>query len=135
MKKVVTLSKMLVVFTAFGVLFPVTVFADTMEVINSAICQNVVNREVVNQGTSFPASVGKLYYFSKIANIQNHTEVIHAWYYNDTERARVTLNVNPPAWRTYSSKIIQAHEIGAWRVELLDPSGNILETMRFEITQ
>ena len=135
MKKVSILSIMLMVFIAFGVLFPVTVFADTMEVVNSAICENVVNREIANEGTSFSASAGKLYCFSKIGNIQSYTEVVHAWYYGDTERARVRLNVNPPAWRTYSSKIIQAHEIGAWRVEILDPSGNLLETLRFDVTQ
>jgi hypothetical protein len=135
MKKVSILSTMLMVFMAFGVLFPVTVFAETMEVVNSAICENVVNREIANEGTSFSSSAGKLYCFSKIDNIQSYTEVVHAWYYGDTERARVTLNVNPPAWRTYSSKIIQAHEIGAWRVEILDSSGNLLETLRFEVTQ
>lgn len=134
MKKVFTLSTMLM-FMAFGVLFPVTASADTMEVENSAICESVVDREAVNEGTSYSTSVGKLYCISKISNIQSHTEVVHAWYFGDTERARVTLNVNPPAWRTYSSKIIQDHEIGAWRVEILDPSGNLLETLRFEVTQ
>ena len=134
MKKVFTLSTMLM-FLAFGVLFPVTVSADSMEVENSAICESVIDREAVNEGYSFPTSVNKLYCLSKIANIQSHTEVVHAWYFGNTERARVTLNVNPPAWRTYSSKVIQAHEIGAWRVEILDPSGNLLETLRFEVTQ
>jgi hypothetical protein len=46
----------------------------------------------------------------------------------------VSLNINPPSWRTYSSKIIQPHEIGAWRVEIQDSSGNVLETVRFETT-
>jgi len=72
---------------------------------------------------------------SNIAGIQNPTKIVHAWYYGETQRARVTLGVNPPKWRTYSSKIIQAHEIGAWRVEILDASGNLMETVRFEITQ
>jgi len=134
MKKVYTFSTMLM-FVAFGVLLPVTVSADSLEVENSSICESVVDREAVNEGTSFSTSVRKLYCVSKIANIQSYTEVVHAWYFGDSERARVTLNVNPPAWRTYSSKIIQAHEIGAWRVEILDPSGNLLETLRFEVTQ
>ena len=131
MKKVFTLPVILMVCMAFAV----TAFASTMQVENSAIGEDVVNREVVSQGSSFSASVGKLYCFSKIANIDNHTEVVHAWYYGSEERARVTLNVNPPAWRTYSSKIIQAHEIGSWRVEILDQSGNLLETVRFQVTQ
>ena len=131
MKKVFTVPVILMVCMAFAV----TAFASTMQVENSAIGEDVVNREVVSQGSSFSASVGKLYCFSKIANIDNHTEVVHAWYYGSEERARVTLNVNPPAWRTYSSKIIQVHEIGSWRVEILDHSVNLLESVRFQVTQ
>lgn len=135
MKKFANLSTILIILTLFGVFVPLAISAVNMEVVNSAICEKIVNREVVNEGRSFSASVGKLYCFSKIANIENYTEVVHAWYYGNTERARVTLNVNPPAWRTYSSKIIQAHEIGSWRVEILDASGNLLETVHFEVTQ
>ncbi|UCG06077.1 MAG: DUF2914 domain-containing protein [Desulfobacterales bacterium] len=135
MKKIIHLSAIAIALMAFAVLLPVTVGAVTLEVATSAICENVVNREVVNEGSTFSASVGKLYCFSKIANVDSLTEVVHAWYCGNTERARVTFNVNPPAWRTYSSKIIQAHETGSWRVEILDASGNLLETVHFEVTQ
>jgi hypothetical protein len=103
--------------------------------IASTVCKNVANRETIGAGTVFAYSVGRLYCLSNIAGIQNPTKIVHAWYYGETQRARVTLGVNPPKWRTYSSKIIQAHEIGAWRVEILDASGNLMETVRFEITQ
>ena len=135
MKKMVTLPVVLIVCVSLSALFPVSVLAENMEVSTSAVCENVLNREAVSEASSFSASIGKLYCFSKIENIQSHTEVIHAWYFGDTQRARVTLNVNPPAWRTYSSKIIQPHEIGNWRGEIFDPSGNLLETVRFEVTQ
>ena len=135
MKKVANLSTIFIILVAFGVFVPLAISAVNMEVTNSTICKKIVNREVVNEGRSFSASVGKLYCFSKIANIDSYTEVVHTWYYGNTERARVTLNVNPPAWRTYSSKIIQAHEIGSWRVEIQDASGNLLNTVHFEVTQ
>jgi hypothetical protein len=135
MKKVANLSTIFIILVTFGVFVPLAISAVSMEVTNSVICEKIINREVVNEGRSFSASVGKLYCFSKIANIDGYTEVVHAWYYGNTERARVTLNVNPPAWRTYSSKIIQAHEIGGWRVEILDASGNLLNTVHFEVTQ
>ena len=135
MKKVTNLSTIFIILVTFGVFVPLAISAVSMEVTNSAICEKIVNREIVNEGRSFSASVGKLYCFSKIANVDSYTEVVHAWYYGNNERARVTLNVNPPAWRTYSSKIIQAHEIGSWRVEILDSSGNLLNTVHFEVTQ
>ena len=131
MKKVFTLPVILIVCMMFAAM----AWASTVQVENSTICEDVVNREVVSEGASFSASVGKLYCFSKIANIDSNTSVVHAWYYGSEERARVSLNVNPPAWRTYSSKIIQAHEIGVWRVEILDQDGNLLETVRFQVTQ
>lgn len=131
MKKVFTLPVILIVCMVFAAV----AFASTVQVENAAIGEDVVNREVVSQGASFSTSVGKLYCFSKIANIDNHTNVVHAWYYGSEERARVSLNVSPPAWRTYSSKVIQAHEIGVWRVEILDQDGNLLDTVRFQVTQ
>jgi hypothetical protein len=109
--------------------------AAALSVEDSTICTGVANREAVDAGTSFAVSVGRLYCFSKIADIQESTDIVHVWYYGETERARISLGVNPPAWRTYSSKIIQAHEIGSWRVEILDGSGNLLETLKFETTQ
>jgi len=109
--------------------------AGALIVESASICTGVANREAVDAGTSFSVSVGKLYCFSKIADIQESTEIVHVWYYGETERARLSLGVNPPAWRTYSSKIIQTHEVGSWRVEILDASGNLLETTKFELTQ
>ena len=109
--------------------------AGTLEVADATICKDVVNREAIEPGDSFAVSVGKLFCFSSITGIQNSTEIVHTWYYGDTERARVTLGVQPPHWRTYSSKMIQAHEIGTWRVEITDASGNLLEKIQFEITQ
>ncbi len=109
--------------------------AGALSVESASICTGVANREAVDAGTSFAVSVGRLYCFSKFADIQESTDIVHVWYYGETERARISLGVNPPAWRTYSSKIIQAHEIGAWRVEILDASGNLLETLKFETTR
>ena len=109
--------------------------AGAMAIESAAICKNVINREPVDAGTSFSASDAKLYCFNKIDGIHSDTQIIHAWYYGNMERARITLGVKPPAWRTYSSKMVQPHEIGAWRVEILDSAGNILKTLEFEITQ
>ena len=108
--------------------------AGALSVESASVCTGVADREPVDAGTSFSVSLGKLYCFSKIADIQAATEIVHVWYYGETERARVSLGVNPPAWRTYSSKVIQAYEVGSWRVEILDSSGNLLETLKFETT-
>jgi hypothetical protein len=107
----------------------------SLEVAMGAICRDVVNRQAVDVATSFEASVGKLYCLTQIIGAAGPTEITHVWYFGSTERARVNLDVNSASWRTYSSKIIQAHEIGAWHVDVLGPGGEMLQTFEFTITQ
>ena len=108
--------------------------AGNLNVATAVISKNIVDRQPVEPGSNFSTSVGRLYCYTKITNIQTSTQVFHVWYFGDIERARVALNVNPPAWRTYSSKIIQAHEIGKWHVKILDAANNLLKDVEFELT-
>jgi len=108
--------------------------AKTVQVVAAAICKDVVDREAVDVGTQFSSSVSRLFCFTKVLSSDIPTEIVHVWSYGDVERARVSLAVNAASWRTYSSKTIQSHEIGPWRVDFLDKSGNLLETINFEIT-
>ena len=108
--------------------------AGPLEVAMGAICRDVINREPVDVGTSFEASVGKLYCLTKIIGAAGPTEITHVWYFGNSERARVSLDVNSASWRTYSSKIIQAHEVGAWHVDVLGPADELLQAFDFTIT-
>lgn len=105
----------------------------TVKVIEGAICKNVVDRVPVEPGNVFSASVAKLYCFTEIAATEHPTEVTHVWYFGDVERATVTLPIKSLNWRTYSSKTIQSHEIGPWRVEVRGPDGSLIETLRFKV--
>jgi hypothetical protein len=42
-----------------------------LSVETSAICEDVVDREPVDEGTSFSVSVGRLYYFTKIVGAES----------------------------------------------------------------
>ena len=137
MKKMVSFSVVMVCLITLCLLIPAAGAqeASKVQVVAAAICKNVVDREAVDVGTQFSNSVSRLYCFTKAVSTQIPTEVVHVWSYGDVERARVSLAVNAASWRTYSSKAIQPHEIGSWRVDVLDTSGNLLETINFEITQ
>ena len=118
------------------VLFPAAAaMAADLQVEEAVVCTNVVDRQPVDSAVSFPASVGRLYFFTRITGAPEPAQVVHVWYYGDVERARVTLAVNGSNWRTYSSKVVQLHEVGAWRVEVLDADGNNLHTVQFDVTQ
>jgi hypothetical protein len=137
MKKMVSFSGLMVWLITLCLLIPAAGAqeASKVQVVAAAICKNVVDREAVDIGTQFSNSVSRLYCFTKAVSTQTPTEVVHVWSYGDVERARVSLAVKAASWRTYSSKAIQSHEIGPWRVDVLDTSGNLLETINFEITQ
>ncbi|CAB1057340.1 hypothetical protein D1BOALGB6SA_2079 [Olavius sp. associated proteobacterium Delta 1] len=137
MKHFLSWSGVCVAIVALCLLVPYSIHAQqtgNLNVATAVICKTIADRQAVEPGTSFSVSVGRLYCYSKITDIQSSTKIIHVWYFGDTERARVSLAVNPPSWRTYSSKIIQAHEIGKWHVKILDASGNLLKDVEFEIT-
>ncbi len=98
------------------------------------ICTDVVDRQPVGANTSFAASVDRLCCFTRITGAEDPTTITHVWYFGDIERARIELSVRSLSWRTHSSKVIQAHEVGPWRVDVLDEAGSVLKTIRFEIT-
>ena len=108
--------------------------AAQLEVSVAAICRDVLDHEPDGYGTSFPVSVGKLYCFTKITGAQSPTQITHMWFFDGNERARVDLDINSASWRTFSSKIIQPHELGTWRVDVLDSGGNVLKRLEFEVT-
>ncbi len=106
-----------------------------VNVLDASICLDVVDLSCVDGNNVFPADVGKLCCFTRIRGVQGHTDIKHVWYFGDTERARVELGVDSANWRTYSSKIIQLHEIGHWHVDVLGPDDELLKTLEFEIVQ
>jgi len=137
MKAMYAISGSLVVLISLCLLIPVVGAQESnkVEVVSAAICKNVVELEAMDVGNRFSNSVPRLYCFTKVVGASQPTEIVHVWRYGDIERARITLPVREASWRTYSSKAIQANEIGSWRVDVLDASGNLLETIDFEITQ
>jgi len=106
---------------------------DTVQVVEGTICTDVVDRTCINSSTRFTAPVDRLFCFTKIVGAQNSTHVTHIWYFGETERARVGLDVRSGSWRTNSSKIIQPHEIGDWHVDVLGEDGQLLMVIPFEV--
>ena len=100
-----------------------------------AICRAVEDREPVDEGTRFPADVGRLYCFTKITGAGGETSVTHVWYHGEQERARVALRVGAAAWRTWSSKRLWHTWTGDWRVVVEDADGAVLTEQAFTVTE
>lgn len=97
----------------------------------AAICRNVVDRAPIGRGSVFPASIGRLYCFTKVVGAKTETAIIHHWYLNGKLKASVRLPVNSASWRTWSSKVITAGEAGDWMVEVLTADGEAIESILF----
>ena len=105
---------------------------NNLSIESAVICEGVEDRAPVGPGNVFPVSVDRLYCYTRIVGATEQLTITHVWYFGDKERARVPLSVRAASWRTYSSKKIQPHEIGDWKVEILGPDGEILKTLLFE---
>ncbi len=104
-----------------------------LQVTDAAICVDVVDLQCQGQDKQFSSQLGKLYCFTRIIGAKEPTTITHVWYYGQKQRAKVVLEINSANWRTYSSKIIQAHEIGDWHVDIIGPEGELLHTIHFNI--
>lgn len=107
--------------------------SNQLDIEDAVVCRAVTNRKAIDPATSFPSSIGKLYCFSRIVGAKTTTSITHVWYYGNVERSRISLPVKSADWRTYSMKKIRPGETGVWHVDILDPSGNRLEVLNFQI--
>ncbi|MFZ0242112.1 MAG: DUF2914 domain-containing protein [Desulfobacterales bacterium] len=114
-----------------GTLSPAAAQGLTVE--KAVICKNVVNRAPVGVGNRFPATVDRLYFFTKILGAEQPRRITHVWYFDGAERDRISLAVGGSPWRTYSSKRVRTVDVGSWHVDVLDAGGNILYRVAFEV--
>lgn len=107
--------------------------ADAFSVERLVIAGSIEDREPVGVVDTFSVSTEKVYCFLEARDIAADTTVSFVWYLGDTETARVELPLREGSrWRTYSSKTLYGNA-GAWKVELQDESGTVLETVTFMV--
>lgn len=82
-----------------------------------------------------PAATDSLFLWTRVTGGEPGTVLHHVWFRGDEEVADVELNVGGSPWRTWSKKTIPAEWTGAWRVEVRDGMGNVLQTVPFTVGQ
>lgn len=96
---------------------------------------DVENRELVGVDSTFASSIGTVFCYTHLTGAEDSTEIAHVWYYQEEEKARVTLGVRSSDWRTWSSKKIQSSWVGEWTVRIEDADGNVLGSSSFIINE
>jgi hypothetical protein len=96
-----------------------------------AICTGVEGRMPVGESTQFLDPIDRLYCFTRIVGATDTITVRHVWYFGEEEKARVDLPVRSASWRTWSSKMMLPAWSGTWRVDVLGPGGEVLQSREF----
>ncbi len=134
--------KSMVAIMVVGLAFPILALSqekppqakgDSVQVVRDVVTTGVTNREPIDAATVFPPSVGVLFYFTEVEGASTPASIRHVWYYQDRQMAEVSLSIDGPRWRTWSSKRILENWIGGWRVEAVDADGNVLSSQTFDI--
>lgn len=115
-----------------GLALPGSVRAQ-LSVEESAIALDVIDRMPVGSDSTFVASVGLVYCWTRVAGAEGEVAIHHVWFHGDQEMADVELRIGGSPWRTWSSKAIVPEWTGAWRVEVRDSAGSVIETIRFTV--
>lgn len=89
----------------------------------------VENMEVTGEGTTFPSSTEKVYCWLKATGGQGKTITVK-WYLNGASSGDVPLELKYNSMRTYSYKTIYGNK-GEWRVDIVGPSGTVLQSATF----
>jgi hypothetical protein len=94
-------------------------------------CTGIEDRFPVGESTQFFESAERIYCYTRINGAADTLDVAHVWYYGDEEKARVDLTIKSASWRTWSSKKMLPAWVGAWRVDILGPDGEVLLSREF----
>lgn len=102
-----------------------------IQIKDTAVSQDVVDRVPVGSGDVFPKETAKLYCYTRVVGAAGETQVTHNWYHQGTLKSSVKLSVRSNNWRTWSSKTMAPEWTGEWMVEILSEEGTPLESIIF----
>ncbi len=101
----------------------------------AVICEEIFANAPRNPTVVFSASKEKVVCFTAFESVPEKTFIYHNWFHKDIPSSRIRLVLRPPSWSTYSSIQIRKTDIGPWRVEITDATGQVLRVLRFSITE
>ncbi len=100
----------------------------------AVMCEDVKDGEPYREAIVFPVEKGRIVCFTTVSNIKKKTYISHRWIHKDEITTTKKLRLKPPYWKTFSQIQLRETDKGPWRVEIVDPNGNILKVLRFSVT-
>ena len=100
--------------------------------IEAVLARNVVDRQPVDSGTTFPADVGQVVLWMRASGADGQA-LHHVWFLGDRELGNVPLTIGGSPWRSWTRKVITPEMTGPWHVEIRDSAGNVLKRIDFVV--
>jgi hypothetical protein len=91
-------------------------------VIRAQFTTAVVDREPVDEILLLQESLGQVYFFTELRNLQGRT-ITHRWAFEGQVVSRKSFDIGGPRWRVFSSKTLPPQQYGEWSVTVVDQSG------------
>ena len=104
-----------------------------LKITEAVVATGVENMTPEGVSETFPASVGKLYVFTRVIGAKEEIQIKHRWFYGERLLAEIRLPVKSMNWRTYSSKIILLEWTGEWKVDIATQDGSVLRSLTFTV--
>lgn len=99
-------------------------------VARAIITSGISDREPVNELTSVGGDVPLVYLFTELRGMQGE-RITHRWEHDGQVVSEVGFDVKGQRWRVWSSKTVPAGTTGAWKVHVVNSSGEVLTTREF----
>jgi hypothetical protein len=98
----------------------------------SAVCTAIQDREPsgTQETGEYKAEIGVIYFWSEIMAKDLPGAVKHRWSQDGKQVFEIELSLKNPRTRTWSTKKIAP---GAWKVEVVSASGEVLKSAEFKI--
>ena len=103
--------------------------------VQAVMCEDIQGNAPQNPTTVFSIERRRAICFTSFDPVREKTVIYHRWLHRDRPSAKIKLTLKPPRWSAYSSIQFRVEDIGPWRVEIIDSRGNVLDILRFSITE
>jgi len=103
---------------------------------NIEICKSVKKRNPIGSDFYFNNLVDSLFCYTRIQNFGQKQEVSHVWFFENKLVSKISYNVKRSnIYRSWTRKTILPHQIGSWRVDVLDQHNQLLGSKEFQVME
>ncbi len=106
-----------------------------LTLVKAVLCEEIKDLEPVNEAVVFSVAFGKVICFTAFDPVPEKTVIHHNWYRRDEPEKSINLTLKPPKWSCFSEIAVRNMDIGPWRVEIVDDKGEVLQILRFSVTE